>query len=462
MVGWLGVSAVVLFLFSNIRNMGTGSGYVYLLIAPVCIAVILTTTKNLFDAVLVRRSAYYLLAFLAYFLFKVLIDVTEVAELRAITIGTSGGLVFALLLGLIVSLGSDLGFRRGHGQVLNAAATLLFLLLALSLSFVTYKTHLAFVREDLFLVDLDQRKYQRPGDFAVIVAIIASLQIAKLFRGTQLNGILMRALASMAFLAYMLTVFLLLISSQLIGSNKGFAVTLAIAAGTTIWIFRPSGANQRWATVLVPGSINAVGVFFSSTPRLVVNGALFGVAIIAIAALLFAVTALEPQHFRIFGFSNERIGGHSFVGRFQLLTNNFLTQLAINPMFGNLNADSLTTGKGTYAHSLISILSHLGIVGALLFSAYLAALCKELRRANRYTARIYGDIEVGVFRIIIISILLLFSLLATFFTWMPLWFAFGLLCPPLLIQGSKVSRNSNAETSHAICGRRPPAGSDPC
>jgi hypothetical protein len=124
-----------------------------------------------------------------------------------------------------------------------------------------------------------------------------------------------------------------------------------------------------------------------------------------------------------------------------IFSHNFLTQMAVNPVFGNLKADTLTTGNGTYVHSLLSIFSHLGLVGAALFSAYLGSLYNSFKKTKLFAGPgFYHDSECGVFRLILISIVLSFALLATFFTWLPLWFAIGLFFPPLVVQKSHLPR----------------------
>jgi hypothetical protein len=375
---------------------------------------------------------------LTYFHLKVLIDVSDIVELKAITIGTSGGLIFALLLGTLVAIAQSFASQVEPYRRLDVLATLSFLLLSLAFAASAFGAHLASVRHDIFLVDIANRKYQRAGDFVVILALIISFITARLYRHKTAKTLLQQTCTGLALIVYILTSALLLITSQLMGSNKGFAVTLVLVGGTLIWIVRPSLAVLRWTALLVPKRVNAIAAFGKSLPKFVVSGAMAVAIAIGIVRVSFTLTALGPERFRIFGFTDGTIGADSLAGRFQLLSSNFLTQLAVNPIFGDLEADDLTTGQGTYAHSLISLLSHLGIVGALLFSVYLFVLYTELKKLNRFSGSMDDDIEIGVYKVIMLGLLLCFALVSAFFTWMPLWFGLGLLCPAFVVRPRRV------------------------
>jgi hypothetical protein len=171
-------------------------------------------------------------------------------------------------------------------------------------------------------------------------------------------------------------------------------------------------------------------------PKFLVGGTIAIAVVVGLAAIVFSYTDLEPHHFRIFGFSEDRFGGNSLTSRVRILTDNFLTQFAYNPVFGNLEVDSLTTGKGSYAHSLVSLLTHLGIAGTSLFVAYLIAIFRELKRPSAMGYRFYNSTDVGMFSIVAFGIILCFASVGTFFHWMPLWFSLGLLFPPLFFRRS--------------------------
>src|SRR5690606_15421763 len=100
----VGIVFTLLFLVSNIRIAGGGVGYAYLVAPVVCAAGIVVTRPNPIRAIIVPQSSAFLLAFLAYFLLRLLLDVPDFEEIKSYTIGTSGGLVFALLLGTTVSI----------------------------------------------------------------------------------------------------------------------------------------------------------------------------------------------------------------------------------------------------------------------------------------------------------------------------------------------------------------------
>lgn len=410
----------------------------FLAISAACVMIVLATRGGLAENLYFRRSAYFLLAFVTYFLLKALLDIPDLSAVKAMTVGTSGGMIFALIFGLMMAVLIDAGYQERREQLPHSLFTFAFMAICLLLSFRAYSMHLGMIRQDLFLVDVAQRQYQRPGDFLVIAVLIMSFQLARLCRQEVRQRLLSQMLLAGTFFAYLAATGLLLVTSQLIGSNKGFAVALGIMVGTVIWALRPSMRRFYLPIIAAQAAPGATGVFARSVPRYLVTGVVLSLLLLICGVMLLTVFGLEVQQFRIFGFSGGQIGGNSLASRFAILTGNFLTQVAVNPIFGNLRADELTTGGGSYAHSLVSILSHLGLTGVLLFSAYLSALYRELKDANVRNVASYKDTDLGTFRLGIILILLTFSLIATFFTWMPLWFAFGILFPAVVIRNSGV------------------------
>jgi hypothetical protein len=408
-----------------------GAGYTFLTAVVGCAALIIATKRNPAKAIIVRKTATPLLIFLTYFLFKVLLDIPDSSEVKGLTIGTSGGLIFALALGIMVSMLMSTSFEQRSRPVFHALATLSFLALCMWLAVDTYKMHIQFIRDDIFLVDTDARKYQRPGNFVAMVALLASLQFVLINAGGGWRSSVSRRIHLANLIVYLILMLVLLLISQLIGSNMGFVFILTTGFATLLWLSRPRLLRLRWARYLVRCDIGPVAMFRKSIHVFLLLSVFLSITLVGAGVVVLSLTNLEVYHFRIFGFSDGTFGARSLMSRMDMLSNNFLTQFAYNPAFGDLNVDSLTTGKGTYAHSLVSVFSHLGIVGAVLFGAYLWSLYKELRRCGGNLQAYYSYTDVSLFRIIAIGIVLGLSLAGTFFTWMPLWFTLGLLFSPL-------------------------------
>ncbi|MBB6012235.1 hypothetical protein HNR59_001580 [Aquamicrobium lusatiense] len=108
------------------------------------------------------------------------------------------------------------------------------------------------------------------------------------------------------------------------------------------------------------------------------------------------------------------IGGSSIQSRVEIWLDRGLEQLSVNPVFGDLAADVVTGSPGYYLHSVFSVQTHLGIIGSLLFFPAFAGL-------------VWSVYSLGVSRTLksITLPLLIVAVLASFWTWMPLWFLIG-------------------------------------
>jgi hypothetical protein len=434
MLAWAGLTFVVLFLLANIETTESGVGYHFLLLAVVAAAAIAATIGNPLRSICFPRSALFLLGFLTYFLLRLFFDVPYLAEVKAITVGTSGGIVFALGLGLIVSIFVATIFSAQSLGIRGALPGFLFLCLTLYFVVDTFMTHFATVRSDLFLIDSDERQYQRPGNFIVILSLIFSMLLGSV---RVFHDRLSKTPVAAKFVIvgiYLVMMGMLVVMAQLLGSNAGFFVGVLICGTTLLWIWRPRHRTLHWSRFLLARSNDSADAFRDSVPSLAGRGVFLGLVALVAVAFGLSFTEFELQQFRFFGFGEGRIGGNSIASRLRILSTDFLTQFAYSPMFGNLLADERTTGGGTYAHSLISLLSHVGVIGTFLFALYFVAVFRDIGRVSGMFGSYFNNLDIGVLRIMLLVIVALFALAATFFTWMPLWFTLGLVCPPILLQ----------------------------
>ena len=135
----------------------------------------------------------------------------------------------------------------------------------------------------------------------------------------------------------------------------------------------------------------------------------------------FYMSDIELPMLRIFGFQGEAslLENPSLISRVEILQGVGIKQLSINPVFGNLGAEYIVGRPGEYIHSLISVQSHLGIIGSFLLFAYL------LHRLYR----LYANSCRFVLKMITPPILFI-SFIGTFFTWVVFWFLAGALFAP--------------------------------
>ena len=130
---------------------------------------------------------------------------------------------------------------------------------------------------------------------------------------------------------------------------------------------------------------------------------------------------------RLGGFGSGEVSSVS--SRLALL-DNFALQFSYSPLFGNMNVDCLTTGCGSYVHSLLAtLLTHTGLLGFFLFAFYILIAYKERFKlftvANNQQIILISNIA-NLTAIMMVTAILLIAIVATSMHWAVLWFALGL------------------------------------
>ena len=242
-IAWLGVAASYVFMFLNIHTTDGGVGNALLAVPAVCALFVVMARPDPGRTIIAQRSSFFLLAFLIYFSGKVLIDLPD-EEVRSYSIGTSDGLIFAFVFGWILSaLVTEITDETAHG-VPRLAPAGLRIGAALVTALVVLKGHLHDIRSDLFLVQGGHGGYQRPGNLAVMAALLAAAQLVLAIEKTK------RSMATYVAGALLIAMFLgltiaLMITAQLLGSNTGLIVTLFVGLATAAWVGRADVARWR-------------------------------------------------------------------------------------------------------------------------------------------------------------------------------------------------------------------------
>ncbi|NVK26118.1 MAG: hypothetical protein HWE10_14410 [Gammaproteobacteria bacterium] len=396
----------------------------------------LLTVLLMSERLIFTRMSYslgVLTLLLLYFLLNLLWDSQSIAQIKEVTIGTSGGVIFSLLTGIIAAIAMA-GWHKVYSCApfmlkLTKPFVLFLFLVAFGLILRTFQEAIGNVRSDLFLVQDQSGLYQRPGKIMLMLYILLCTIFATLqsyLRTHRLWG-----LTSLFLLTAIAMV--LMAQAQLIGSNSGLiTVTFTMLIVWSHWLLIGTSAFS-----LLKRHVKLKHVFMSWITRKLVA---YGVTLIGLVALLLAWLLdkmnIDIYQFRIFGFGSGNVS--SVDSRLTLLKNNFLTQWAHSPIWGHTQVDSLTTGKGTYAHSLISLLTHLGLVGALLFVLLIVFIYRDIYSSLTVRKTFYHHKQFALFRLLVLTIILLFAVLTTFYTWMPLWFSIGLLGVTLVFKDTKV------------------------
>lgn len=430
------ISSLLLYLFTNIKLIGEGSPALAILgfsvlLGGFLIVLEIVSKQNIY----IKKSFLFLILFFTYFIVNITLNRPN--DLKALLLATSGGIILFYILGSLVS--TNLLYIKekilNSNQFLNIfnffyiAFSFLFLVLFLD----TFMTLMANVRTDLFLIaDLDGM-YQRPGAFLVITFFIYSFMTAfflfvnKYAKKSKISVLMTFVL----FGLYCLVTIGGMLLSQMLGSNNTLVNLGGLLFATTIFYIFINFTKAE--NLLSQIKLNMKKIFLSK-----ITSKLFGSIFVSLFVVLVLLIGLinyfdvNLNQFRIFGFGSGEV---SSVSSRLALWDNFLIHFEYNPIFGNMAVDVLTTGEGTYTHSFIAtLLTHLGIVGFILFFVYLFAAIKEKLNNQK---NIYINNLFALYSLIVFIGIFAIASFGTSITWIPLWFLLGLIFPPIVFKNRK-------------------------
>ncbi len=157
--------------------------------------------------------------------------------------------------------------------------------------------------------------------------------------------------------------------------------------------------------------------------------AIIGAAIFYLSSDLFSQTLSETR------FAEVMAGGglSSITGRWALLSD-FGRQFAVSPVFGNYSAEVLAgSGIGNYSHSLVSFLTHTGVVGTSLLLLVLFLIYSRRLPMRRLSQ---PDLQQFWF----MSAVLALGTAYTFMTWSVFWFMLGFMCKMPILKAPGATR----------------------
>lgn len=250
--------------------------------------------------------------------------------------------------------------------------------------------------------------YQTLGDMLAVnlIVVYALTTVGRGTPGARLGMRLSLAVLCLATVA----------SAVLVGSNKLLMIALAMSLYLSVLAFR--AGTGRWAGPVF-GLLTVLA--------LLVGGGfwLIGSAGLDLTDLLALTRLLD------YGNVDSLLDTPSIASRLEILSDCASQQFALGPIAGDLAAEFRTCGDGHYLHSLLSIQTHLGLIGSLSFGlAVFWGLFTLWREPAFRLLRLPALLVLGV------------GLIGAYFTWMPFWF---LLAWMLGLQGTD-ARRSSAQT----------------
>lgn len=398
-----------------------------------------------FRKIVVRRSLIFLAGFYTYWLAKVTLDMpTPINYLVLYTLTDRGGTLLYYLLGFMTSL----SVRWLCVSVCQS--TRAFNFFAVTLTFYLATTSLILIKQCLaiskslvygllIISNYNNNNVQVIRDYQIVGdLLVVNLLITSIFVIFSLKLIFLTRKFLFQFWLLLLTI--------------GYS-TIVI---TTLYICLIAGANKASLSAVVISLLTVVIAFITQNSRvknLLQTGlsqlrlknwfslsVLFRIILILVFVILL-ISALtyyldfDIEKTRIFNFGSGGVNS-SLEARDKIFQNNFMKHWTFSPIFGNMNVDAETTGRGTYSHSVPAyLLSHTGVVGFIMFWFYIFFATKELLH-KPCIHQVGGQTELisNSFRVYSLALMIcifLLSSVATHLPWITLWFVMGFTFSPI-------------------------------
>lgn len=424
------ISALLIYLSANISNVGRGGMLLPLLIFYFVTSNLILFFLSLKKKLFVKLSLLIFLLLMVWVALRIVFDLGDVAYLKEIIAGTTGGILLFYLLGAFLSLAYYLILMPTSRMFVIKYALLLFIIL---LFFISYEL-LQRLRTDLFYLEGVEGAYQRPGNFLSIAFIIFSFTYFLLV----LKGILSKV-STMGFLfwsaIYTLSILITLLISQVMGSNSATVVTFGVYFITliaTLTIARKrifkEYLNQKLA---LPWSKQLFRYFGVLTLIILL------LLMVIFASIIF-FTDFDILSLRFFGFG-EGVNT-SLVSRLEILSKTGLVQLTFSPLLGNINVAYLTTGTSAgFLHSFFPyVIANLGLLGlaitlALIINIF-SKLYREIKSMTGCGFVSYQVNMVALYSFLILLFILIVANLATSISWPVFWFTLGFVSRPIFFR----------------------------
>lgn len=408
------VFSMSIFFFLNIRTLDGGGGMLFVLVAILSFGILLVLSGDLLRLMMVKKSSIAMMAFLFYFTAKYGFE-ADAYEFRQVTVGTTGGLIFSFLLGFISAYAISVIYDFQNNSTTASITTIvgmIYLVAVLAMALSSLQTHLGEIRGDILLID-EAVDYQRPADFMIIqFAVLTAM--AFVLSSSRKAGSVIASLPMLVLLAGICACFVY--TSQIIGSNKGLVVNAGLLLSYFICRHVAKGGRA------VNRNIGLFSILFTGFGTRLLVGGLFGIFLLSgLGFVLIKKAGIDISSLRITGFGTGELS--SVEGRIEV-AGYFQQHFLYSPLFGNTQVEKLTTGEGTYVHSLFAILTHLGLVGFALFVVLLISIYSDITQsASARWTTVYTDRQYGLFRLMLLFIIVCMGAASAFFIWMPLWFA---------------------------------------
>lgn len=404
----------------NIQNVGEMGIALPLLAGFVGISGLLVFNQLIRFTLVLRLHFFVFLFLISWIALRVIIDLGDMNHLKQLTVATTGGILLFFLIGSFARQALVKLNQAVSSRLYSKLLILLFALVSLAV-FISFKGRLL-DRPDIFYIEGVEGGYQRPGNFLIILFIMASFAYLALAAHPLTKGFLR---FTIWLGIYTLGLVLALISSQMIGSNAATANLLAIYMMTSV--ISLLALSKRIRRRFDQGSLSLPLSKFALKKLFVYSGVTLFVALF-LAIVAIQITGFDLSKTRAFGFGS---GSNTSVNsRFDILLETGAAQMGYAPFLGNVNVAELTTGNaGRTLHNFIpNVMAELGLVGLILVLTILllsfATLIKNLKQAPT-NPNGFGIAVVNFWLVFVFIWLFLYANISVGKSWPVIWFFVG-------------------------------------
>lgn len=403
----------------NIINVGEMGTALSLLIGFFILAGVELFLRLLRGYLSIKLYFLVFLIFVAWLSFRVLIDLQDIERLKQTTVATTGGVLLFFLLGALAR--RALNTMALNGRLGLVKWGLAFFTISSVFVFFDFQPRLS--RSDILFIEDVDGGYQRPGNFMIMLFLMASflyLSIAAHFQTKRPVRLLLW------LVVYSVGMLFSLISSQMIGSNAATANILAIYLMAVVFSFLVFSVAIR--RDFLNGNL-ALPLSKSSLKKIMNYSLCVALISVFVASVVMQITEFDLNKTRVFGFGTGE--NNSINSRIEILKETGIDQVGYSPFLGSVDVARLTTGEtGKTLHSFIpNVIAELGFFGlciiVLLFSLFLRSLIKEMKPNTRNE---HGFIlaMLSFWLLFVFVFLFIYANLAVGKEWPVMWFFLGI------------------------------------
>lgn len=420
-VSLIQVLLLFFYLALNIINIGeSGGAALPLLAAFFLLSLVVFFIQAMTKTIVIHTYLLFFLLFILWLALRVVIDLSDIQYLKEITIGTTGGIMLFFIIGTLSKPAIDI-ISKTKESLFGIKIVLLGFLAISLLILYDFKARLL-ERVDIFYIEGVDGGYQRPGNFLIMIFIIASFSYLStiIHKNTKKKFSLL-----IWIIVYSMGFSNILVSSQMIGSNAATVNIVAIYLITIVLSLLSFNKKIRLAffndKVSSLFSKRLISILFKYSFITIM-------VIFIIAFLVIQVTGFDLSRTRILGFGTGKT--NSIDSRSNIFKETGVDQLSYSPIFGDINVSKVVTGDtGLFLHNFLpNIMAELGLFGLLIviiiFFLVFLNLIENIKNNSKDAVGLQNFI-VNIWFFFTLLFLFIYANIAVSKSWIVIWFYIG-------------------------------------